>query len=129
MDNMLSRMEQYADNLELQVAKRTQEYLSEKKKAEDLLYLMLPKSIAAMLMRGEVVAAESFETVTIYFSDICGFTNISAAVCSRSLARSRSRSRSLRRQSIKRRWVNRRTRLANTALGPAIDASSNLSIA
>jgi len=29
-------------------------------------------------MKGNELIAESFNTVTIYFSDICGFTNLSA---------------------------------------------------
>ncbi|XP_050396920.1 atrial natriuretic peptide receptor 1 isoform X2 [Patella vulgata] len=78
LDNLLSRMEQYANNLEALVEERTSDYLEEKKKAEDLLYLMLPKPVAGQLIRGESVAAETFEQVTIYFSDICGFTALSA---------------------------------------------------
>ncbi|XP_046585125.1 atrial natriuretic peptide receptor 1-like isoform X2 [Haliotis rubra] len=79
LDNLLSRMEQYANNLEALVEERTSDYLEEKKKAEDLLYMMLPKSVAQALVRGESVAAEAYEHVTIYFSDICGFTALSAA--------------------------------------------------
>jgi atrial natriuretic peptide receptor A len=43
LDNLLRRMEQYANNLESLVEDRTRAYLEEKKKAEDLLYAMLPK--------------------------------------------------------------------------------------
>lgn len=42
MDNLLNRMEQYANNLETLVEERTANYLEEKKKAEDLLYRLLP---------------------------------------------------------------------------------------
>ncbi|KAH9523542.1 Nitrogen permease regulator 2 [Bulinus truncatus] len=78
LDNLLSRMEQYANNLEALVAERTADYLEEKRKAEDLLYSMLPRSVAMQLIKGETVMAETYEHVTIYFSDICGFTALSA---------------------------------------------------
>lgn len=43
LDNLLSRMEQYANNLEELVEDRTQAYLEEKRKAEALLYQILPQ--------------------------------------------------------------------------------------
>ena len=39
---------------------------------------MLPKSVAEALKRGEQIEAEHFDCVTIYFSDIVGFTELSA---------------------------------------------------
>ena len=42
VENLLVRMEQYATNLEGLVEERTAAYLEEKKKADDLLYQMLP---------------------------------------------------------------------------------------
>ncbi|XP_072404913.1 atrial natriuretic peptide receptor 1-like isoform X2 [Chiloscyllium punctatum] len=78
LDNLLSRMAHYADNLEGLVEDRTQAYLEEKAVAEALLYQILPHSVAEQLKRGEMVEAEAFDSVTIYFSDIVGFTALSA---------------------------------------------------
>jgi hypothetical protein len=43
VDNLLQRMEQYTNNLEELVKERTNDYLLEKKKAEELLYRLLPQ--------------------------------------------------------------------------------------
>lgn len=78
LDNLLSRMEQYATNLEALVEERTADYLEEKRKCEELLYQLLPKSVASQLILGQSVIAETYDQVTIYFSDIVGFTRLSA---------------------------------------------------
>ncbi|KAG8192571.1 hypothetical protein JTE90_015205 [Oedothorax gibbosus] len=77
-DNMLVMMEKYANNLEALVDGRTDQLIEEKKKTDALLYEMLPKYVADQLKKGNKVEAESFECVTIYFSDIVGFTTMSA---------------------------------------------------
>lgn len=78
MDNMMAMMEKYANNLEGIVEQRTAQLSEEKKKTEVLLHRMLPPSVAGQLMVGEEVRPESFDAVTIFFSDIVGFTEMSS---------------------------------------------------
>ncbi|KPP60956.1 atrial natriuretic peptide receptor 1-like, partial [Scleropages formosus] len=80
LDNLLSRMEQYASNLEEVVDRRTAQFLEEKKKAESLLTQMLPRSVAIQLIAGKMVEAETYDCVTIYLSDIEGFTAMASTI-------------------------------------------------
>ncbi|XP_054706335.1 atrial natriuretic peptide receptor 1-like [Uloborus diversus] len=78
LDNLLNRMEQYANDLESLVDEKTQSLYDEKKKTDELLYQMIPKYVAEELKKGCHVKPEIFDSVTIFFSDIVGFTSLSA---------------------------------------------------
>jgi len=77
-DNLLNRMEQYTSNLEKMVEEKSQSFIDEKKKTEELLHQLLPKFIVEQLKSGNTVKPEAYECVTIFFSDIVGFTLLSA---------------------------------------------------
>uniref|UniRef100_A0A8C1DWC0 guanylate cyclase n=1 Tax=Cyprinus carpio carpio TaxID=630221 RepID=A0A8C1DWC0_CYPCA len=72
---MTEWIQDYAQSLR----EKTEDLRRERRLAEDLLHQMLPKSVAKQLRQHKHVEAESYEKVTIFFSDIVGFTVISAS--------------------------------------------------
>ncbi|KAH9525527.1 Nitrogen permease reactivator protein [Bulinus truncatus] len=78
MDNMLQMLESYSSNLEVLVNERTEELEAEKRKTDTLLYQMLPPLVAEQLKSGMCVIPEYYDHVSIFFSDIVGFTAIAS---------------------------------------------------
>jgi len=74
LGDMLGKMAKHAQKLQV----KSMELSNEKKRADTLLCQMLPREVAEQLKMNREVKAEQFDCVTIFFSDIVGFTDISA---------------------------------------------------
>ncbi|XP_062990728.1 guanylyl cyclase C [Elgaria multicarinata webbii] len=76
MDTLLRRLQLYSRNLEHLVEERTELYKAERDRADRLNFMLLPGPVVKSLKETGRVESELFEEVTIYFSDIVGFTTI-----------------------------------------------------
>ncbi|XP_026577003.1 retinal guanylyl cyclase 1-like [Pseudonaja textilis] len=72
-------MTEWIQNYARTLKERTEDLKQERQIAEDLLHQMLPKSVAKQLRKHKHVEAENYDQVTIFFSDIVGFTTIAAS--------------------------------------------------
>ncbi|CAL8368570.1 unnamed protein product [Lota lota] len=73
------QMTEWIQNYARSLREKTEDLRCQRQLAEDLLHQMLPKSVAKQLRQQKHVEAESYDKVTIFFSDIVGFTTISAS--------------------------------------------------
>ncbi|CAG5124107.1 unnamed protein product, partial [Candidula unifasciata] len=73
---LTSRIQDFAQTLQ----ERTRDLEIERKRSENLLFELLPITVAKKLLNHEEVPPVSYPAVTVFFSDIVGFTSI----CSKS---------------------------------------------
>eukprot|EP01135_Chromosphaera_perkinsii_P010925 Nk52_evm9s2284 gene=Nk52_evmTU9s2284 len=76
VDQLNEVLQEHTINLEELVEKRTRSLDIEKAKVDQLLSALLPAVIAEQLINNQFVVPETFQEVSIFFSDIVGFTNI-----------------------------------------------------
>lgn len=72
--NIIKRIHKFSSELK----EKTSELEEERKRTEELLYQLLPKTVARKLMQEGNALPEAFHSVTIMFSDVVGFTSISS---------------------------------------------------
>ncbi|CAL8283980.1 unnamed protein product [Merluccius merluccius] len=76
MDNLIRRLQMYSKNLEHLVEERTALYKAERDRADQLNYMLLPEPVVKSLKETGVVEPELYDEVTVYFSDVVGFTTL-----------------------------------------------------
>ncbi|CAI2351947.1 unnamed protein product [Caenorhabditis sp. 36 PRJEB53466] len=79
IDQMIEMIDEYSANLEQIVAERTRELEQEMAKTENLLYQLLPKSIADSIRCGRSVVPEQHGSVSLLVVDVCQFTKFCEA--------------------------------------------------
>ncbi len=77
-NTMASTIQEHNENLEDLVTQRTKELTAEKLTSERLLLNVLPGPIADRLKTGESLIVDRFESVSVLFADIVGFTAMSS---------------------------------------------------
>ncbi|CAC5382252.1 Guanylate cyclase 32E,Guanylate cyclase soluble subunit beta-2,Head-specific guanylate cyclase,Retinal guanylyl cyclase 2,Heat-stable enterotoxin receptor,Olfactory guanylyl cyclase GC-D,Atrial natriuretic peptide receptor 2,Receptor-type guanylate cyclase gcy-9,Receptor-type guanylate cyclase Gyc76C,Receptor-type guanylate cyclase gcy-27,Receptor-type guanylate cyclase gcy-18,Receptor-type guanylate cyclase gcy-28,Speract receptor,Receptor-type guanylate cyclase gcy-29,Receptor-type guanylate cyclase gcy- len=73
---LTNKLQQFANSLK----NKTYDLEEERRRSEQLLYQLLPISIARRMMKKKQIIPRHYDSVSIYFSDIAGFTDI----CSKS---------------------------------------------
>lgn len=71
--NIIRRIHKFS----IELKEKTKELEDERKRTEELLYQLLPRTVAKRLIEDGSAIPEAYHSATIMFSDVVGFTMIS----------------------------------------------------
>ncbi|XP_055355358.1 atrial natriuretic peptide receptor 1-like isoform X2 [Paramacrobiotus metropolitanus] len=74
IERVLQRLEKLSTDLEIVVVQRTKELAEERRKTDDILKEIFPEFAVLRLRNNEAVAPEMFDSCSLMFSGLCGFS-------------------------------------------------------
>ncbi len=76
VDHLIKSLERQTSQLESDAAQQIRRFMEEKQKSNELLGQILPKTVMEKLIKGQMIAPETYKSATVMFTKLDGFGEV-----------------------------------------------------